>query len=135
MVPNDVVPDDMNPDVRPPVPIDPPIRAIAGPATDPATRQPITTARRGMDLFMAKPFRGSPGNAYRFPSDQRAMDRFAELLAADCCRLLVLAEIFGFKEAGGDKPAPANGVRRRRASRVPRPGRVSISLGPGMGFG
>jgi hypothetical protein len=93
MVPDDMVPDDMLPDMWPPLPNDPPIRAMAGAATDPATRQPIATARRGMDLFMVKSFRGLAGNAYRFPSDRRAMDRFAEVLAPDCCALLVLAGI------------------------------------------
>ena len=97
VVPDDMLPDDMLPDMWPPLPIDPPMRAMAGPATDPATRQPIATARRGMDLFMVKSFRGSPGNAYRFPSDQRARDRFAEVLAPDCCSLLVPADISGLK--------------------------------------
>lgn len=93
MVPNDVLPDDMPPEDMPPekpppLPIDPP-RAMAGPETDPANRQPIATARSGMDLFMVKSFRGSPGNDDRFPSDQRTKDRFMEGLAPDCCSLLV----------------------------------------------
>ena len=53
-----MAPDDMVPDIRPPLPIDPAIRAMAGPATDPATRQAIAAARRGIDLFMVKSFLG-----------------------------------------------------------------------------
>jgi hypothetical protein len=79
-----MAPDDMVPDIWPPLPIDPAIRAMAGPATDPATRQAIAAARRGMDLFMVKSFLGSPGNTYRFPYCQGGMDRFAEVLAPDC---------------------------------------------------
>ncbi|GEP53901.1 hypothetical protein RSO01_10670 [Reyranella soli] len=93
MLPDDMLPEDMLPDRPPPLPNDPPIRAMAGSATDPATRKPIATARRGMDLFMVKSFRALLGNADRFPSDPRAMDRFTEVLAPDCCRLLVLADI------------------------------------------
>jgi hypothetical protein len=62
-----MAPDDIVPDIRPPLPIDPAIRAMAGPATDAVTRQAIAAARRGMDLFMEKSFLGSPGNTYRFP--------------------------------------------------------------------
>jgi hypothetical protein len=61
-----VAPDDMVPGIWPPLPIDPPIRAMAGPATDPATRQAIAAARRGIDLFMVKSFLGSPGNTFPY---------------------------------------------------------------------
>jgi hypothetical protein len=94
-----MAPDDMVPDIRPPLPIDPAIRAMAGPATDPATRQAIAAARRGIDLFMVKSFLGSPGNTYRFPYYQGAMDRFAEVLAPDCRPLLVLVDMFGVNGA------------------------------------
>jgi len=66
MVPVDMVPGDMLPDMWPPPPIDPPIdpppRAMAGPATDQVAKQAIAAAKRGMDLFMVKSFHGSPGN-------------------------------------------------------------------------
>ena len=88
-----MAPDDMVPDIWPPLPIDPAIRAMAGPATDPATRQAIAAARRGIDLFMVKSFLGSPGNT--FPYYQGRMDRFAEVLAPDCRRLLDLVDMFG----------------------------------------
>jgi hypothetical protein len=94
-----MAPDDMVPDIRPPLPIDPAIRAMAGPATDPATRQAIAAARRGIDLFMVKSFLGSPGNTYRFPYYQGAMDRFAEVLAPDCRPLFVLVDMFGVNGA------------------------------------
>jgi hypothetical protein len=68
---------------------------MAGPATDQVARQAIAAAKRGMDLFMVKSFRGSPGNTYRFPCYRGAMDRFAEVLAPDCRPLLVLVEMFG----------------------------------------
>ena len=64
-----------------------------------------------MDLFTVKSFRDSPGNAYRFPSGQRAMDRFAEMLAPDCCSLLVLADIFGVE----GEPLAAVSVRAARS--------------------
>jgi hypothetical protein len=79
-----MAPDDIVPDIRPPLPIDPAIRVMAGPATDAVTRQAIAAARRGMDLFMVKSFLGSPGNTYRFPYYQGGMDRSAEVLAPDC---------------------------------------------------
>jgi hypothetical protein len=92
-----MAPDDMVPDIWPPLPIDPAIRAMAGPATDPATRQAIAAARRGIDLFMVKSFLGSPGNT--FPYYQGRMDRFAEVLASDCRRLLDLVDMFGVNGA------------------------------------
>jgi hypothetical protein len=59
-------PGDMVSGIRPPLPIDPAgIRAMAGPATDPAIKQAIAAAR--MDLFIGSSFRGSSGNARRFP--------------------------------------------------------------------
>ena len=65
-------PGDMVSGIRPPLPIDPAgIRAIAGPATDPAIKQAIAAARRGMDLFIGSSFRGSSGNAWRFPCCSR----------------------------------------------------------------
>ncbi len=109
MVPCEVVPNDMVPDMKPPLPIDPPMRAMAGPVTDTAARQPIATARRGIDLFTVKSFRGSPGNACRFPSGQRGMDRFAEVLGPDCCSLLVLADIVG---VDGRRRRPRTGSSR-----------------------
>jgi hypothetical protein len=58
---------------RPPLPIDPcALCAIAGPATDPAIRHAIAAARRGLDLFIGSSFRGSSGNAYRFPCCPRS---------------------------------------------------------------
>jgi|SRR5258708_4209642 hypothetical protein len=92
-----MAPDGMVPDIRPPMPIDPPPRAMAGPATDPATRQAIAAATTGIDLFMVKSFLGSPGNS--FPYCQGPMDRFAEVLAPDCRALLDLVDMFGVNAA------------------------------------
>jgi hypothetical protein len=51
-----MAPDGIVPDMWPPMPIDPPPRAMAGPATDPATRQAIAATTTGIDLFMVSPF-------------------------------------------------------------------------------